>query len=111
MQIQKAGDLVVTIEKELEKAVKMRCNCDFTSSNIYSEKFSCQTIGNVLSTHLTYRAILNGSSDFLPVSTALGHIQDWVDSKGTIDYSYFRLKLTNTRRCKLSIESLDDKEC
>ena len=100
--------MVVSIKESLEKATRSRCACNFSSSAISSERFSCQTVDNVLATHLTFRALLNGSSDLLPANTAMEHIQDWVDSEGAFDYYYFRLRLTSTRQCKLKIKSMNE---
>ena len=111
LQVEKAQDLVMSIRSELEQAVRERCDCTFSSIAIRGEKFSCETIGNVLATHLVYRAALNGSSDLLPASTAMKHIQDWVDSDGTLDYFLFRLRLTSTTKCKLSIQSMNERAC
>ena len=103
--------MVTSIKKELEQAVRERCDCPFSSTVVRDEKFSCETFGNVVATHLIFRAVLSGSDDLLPASRAMEHIQDWVDSDGTFDYFLFRLRLTSTKECKLSIESLNEKMC
>ena len=111
LQVEKGRDLVTCIKRSLEQAVQERCNCPFSSTAIHSNHFHCQTIDNVLSTHLTYRAILNGTSDLLPASTAMEHIQDWVDAEGTIDYYFFVLNVMSTRQCTLRVKSLKEKQC
>ncbi len=96
----------------MEDAVRKRCNCPFSSMVINSGEMSCPFVSDYnLSTHLTYRAILNGTSDLLPASRALEHIQDWVGTEGSFRYYQFRLRLADTSKCKLSIKSFREKEC
>ena len=102
----------MSIRSELEQAVRDRCDCPFSSYNaIQGENFSCDTIGNAVATHLIYRAVLTGGSDLLPANTAMEHIQDWVDSDETLNHSLFRLRLTGTSKCKLSIQSMNERAC
>lgn len=101
-----------SIRKKMEQAVKEHCKCPFSSSAIYSEEINCPFGAEYgLASHVTYHAILNGTSDLLPASTALEHIQDWVDSEGSFRYNHYRLRMTSTNMCKLSINSFKEEEC
>ena len=107
-------DLEQNIKREVEKAVRERCNCAFSSSAIYSGEFSCQFTSCKglkcdLATYVTYRAVLNGTSDLLPANQLMGHIQDWQETEGTLLYNKLRLRLVS--ECDLNIDSFHDKEC
>ena len=73
-----------SIKRELEKAVRERCECDFNSTAINSGVFSCQTFtsqSNCLPvTHVIYRAIVNGTSDFHTADQLVAHIKEWQES-------------------------------
>ena len=106
----------MNIKKGMEKAVRERCDCAFSSSAIYSGEFSCQftSCSNSecdLATHVTYRAILNGTSDLLPANQLMQHIQDWRETRGSLLYNVFHLRLASDSECRVSINSLDDAEC
>ena len=101
----KAEDLEESVKKNLEQAVRQRCNCSFESSSIYSGEFSCQTT----STDVIYRAIINGTSDLHNATELLGHIENWRHKQGTLLYHKFRLRLS--QHCPLQIESFDEVEC
>ncbi len=105
-----------SIKKEVEEAVRERCECDFKSTAIYSGEFSCRSSNCKsscsLGTQATYRAILNGTSDLLSAEEIMNHIEDWRESDCTLLYNnLFRLDLANKTECKLRIKSFKEKEC
>ena len=104
----------VSIKKEVEQAVSEHCHCPFSSTAIYAGEFSCQFTSCKdcdLATHVTYRAIINGTTDLLSATEMMQHIQDWRDSKHTLLYNVFRLRMKKTSECKLSIDSFEEDEC
>ena len=101
----KAEDLEESVKKNLEQAVRQRCNCSFESSSIHSGEFSCQTT----TTDVIYWAIINGTSDQRNATELLGHIENWRHNQGTLLYHKFRLRLS--QHCPLQIESFDEVEC
>ena len=74
---------------------------------MFSGEFSCQTT----TTRVTYRAIINGTSDILPAPQLISLIEDWRVKSGTMLYGKFRLRLMDKNKCPLEIKSFDDKEC
>ena len=105
-----------SIKKEIESAVRERCNCAFSSSAIYSGEFSCQFTSCKSecdsAAHVTYRALLNGTSDLLTAPQLMQHLQDWRGTGGTLLYNnIFRLKLASDSECSVSIQSIEDEEC
>ena len=107
--------LEAQIKSSVEKAVRERCNCDFSSSAINSGQFSC-VFGSSesecdLATYVTYRAVLNGTSDLLPADQLMGHIQDWRETRGTLIYNVFHLRLASNAECAVSVNSLEEAEC
>ncbi len=107
-----------SIKREVEKAVRERCECDFKSA-IYSGEFSCPSsncdtgtiISCYLDTQVTYRAILNGTSDLLTAGEILNHIEDWRESDGTLLSNFIRVKLAKKKDCPLTINSFREEEC
>ena len=105
LQVEKSLDLEFSVKSEIETAVRKRCDCDFSSTAIYSGEFSCQfSMGN----SVLYRAKINGTSDLLNVWEILGYIQDW----RVFDESflYNKIRLTVEAKTRLTIESLTEKE-
>ena len=104
-----------SIKREVEEAVRERCECDFKSTAIYSGEFSCQSSNCKsscsLGTQVSYRAILNGTSDLLIAGEIMNHIEDWRETRGTLLYNLFRLRLAKKSECQLSIDSFDESEC
>ena len=102
------------IKREVEKGVRERCNCAFSASAIHSGEFSCQFThcrNCNQATHVTYRAILNGTTDLLSAGQLMEHIQDWHESDGTLLYNMFRLRLASSDECDLVITSFKEREC
>lgn len=102
-----------SIKRDVEKAVRERCECDFSSTAIHSGEFSCQFTsckpdGCELATTATYRAMLNGTSDLLTANQLISHLQDWHEEIGTLLYNVFRLRLVN---CTIPIDSFHEEEC
>ena len=60
---------------------------------------------------MTYRAIINGTSDLLTAQALLDHIEDWRINSGTLLHDRFRLRLAKKEECALKIDSFDDLEC
>ena len=105
-----------SIKRDVEKGIRERCKCDFSSTAINSGEFSClYTSGKSdnceLATYVTYRAILNGSSDLLSANQLMAHLQDWHEAKRSLLYNVFRLKLANATECSIKIDSFDEEEC
>ena len=104
-----------SIKRELEKAVRERCECDFSSTAINSGVFSCQTAtcqSNCLPiTHVIYRAIINGTSDFPTADQLIDHMKEWQKSSSSLLYNVFHLNLASNDECQLRIGSLYEKEC
>ena len=105
LQVSKAVDLENSIKKDIEQALRKRCDCDFGSSAIYSGEFSCQTT----TTEVIYRAIINGSSELRTALELVVYIEDWLQSEGTLLYNKFRLQLA--QNCTLRIKSFSEREC
>ena len=105
MQVSKAVGLEDSIRKDIEQALRKRCNCDFSSSAIYSGEFSCQTT----TTEVIYRAIISGSSESRTATELVNFIENWLQSEGTLLYNKFRLWLA--QNCSLCIESFSEMEC
>ena len=111
-----ARDLESSIKRDVEKAVRERCDCDFSDTAIYSGEFSCQFTNCDSNdcdrgTHVTYRAILNGTSDLLSANELTTHMLDWRELSGTLLYNFFRLKLASISECGLTIDSFEDEVC
>ena len=85
--------------------MRKRCNCDFSSSAIYSGEFSCQTT----STEVIYRAIINGSSESRTATELVNLMENWLQGEGTLLYNKFRLRLA--QNCSLRVESFSEAEC
>ena len=105
IQVSKAVGLEDSIKKDIEKALRNRCNCDFSSSAIYSGEFSCQTT----TTEVVYRAIINGSSESRKATELINFMENWLQSEGTLLYNKIRLRLA--QNCSLRIESFSEEEC
>ena len=96
--------------------MRERCNCTFSSSAIYSGRFGC-IFGSAesecdLATYITYRAILNGTSDLLTAPQLMQHLQDWRGARGTLLYSnMLRLRVASDLECRVNIESFEDEGC
>ena len=93
------------ILKNIEDVVQKRCNCDFDSSEIHSGEFSCRTKRDAV----TYRAIINGSSEILSANETLDLIDDWKTNESTMRYRQFRLQLTSS--CPISFKTFSEPEC
>ena len=104
-QVSKAVDLEDSINKDIEQALRKRCNCDFSSSDIYSGEFSCRTT----STEVIYRAIINSSSESHTATELVNFMENWLLSDGTLLYNKFRLQLA--QNCSLCIKSFSEAEC
>ncbi len=106
-----------SIKREVEKAVREHCECDFKSTAIYSGEFTCLSsncdamTSCSLGTQVTYRAILNGTSDLLTAGEILNHIEDWRESDGTLLSNFIRVKLAKKKDCPLTINSFREEEC
>ena len=104
-----------SIKRELEKAVRERCECDFSSTAINSGVFDCQNAtfqSNCFpATHVTYRAIINGTSDLLTADQLMDHVKEWQESRSSLLYNVFLLNLASNDECQLRIGSLYEKEC
>ena len=106
MQRYKAYSLEKAILKNIEDVVRKGCGCDFNSSEIHSGEFSCRTKRDAV----TYRAIINGSSEILHNATEIRDIIDeWKITEGTMRYHKFRLQLTSS--CPISFKTFSDVEC
>ena len=114
MQLPKIKDLEASIKTQVEEAVRERCECDFKSV-IYSGEFSCRSSNCKsscsLGTQVTYRAILNGTSNLLTAGEILSHIEDWRESDGTLLYQFIRYDLSKKKDCQLEIHSFREVEC
>ena len=110
LQVHKALDVEASIKRVLESAVRERCDCNFSSRSIFSGEFSCQSTSSLI-THVIYRATINGTSDLLTTNQIMKHIDDWRESRGTLLYKIFRLKVSSKSECPLTIDSFDDQEC
>ena len=106
VQVDKALDLESSIKRDVETAVRERCDCDFSSTAIYSGKFSCD-----LASHVTYRAILNGTTDLLTADQLMEHIQDWRETRGTLLHDIIYLSLSSDSECTVRISSFEDEGC
>ena len=104
-QESKAEDLEVAIKENIEDVVRKACNCKFNSSQIHSGEFSCRTKGDAV----TYRAIINGSSEILRANETLDLIDDWKKNESTMRYRKFRLQLTSS--CPISFKTFSELEC
>ena len=104
-QESKAEDLEVAIKENIEDVVRKGCNCNFNSTEIHSGEFSCRTKRDAV----TYRAIINGSSEILSANETLDLIDDWKTSEGTMRYRKFRLQLTSS--CPISFKTFSELEC
>lgn len=93
------------IKQAIVKAVKRRCDCVFDTSAIQSGEFSFQTF----STDVIYRAILNATGLEYPATEFLKHVENWIESEGTLLYEKFRLRLVKT--CPLHIHSFNEVGC
>ena len=102
VQVDKALDLESSIKRDVETAVRERCDCAFSSTAIYSGKFSCD-----LASHVTYRAILNGTTDLLTADQLMEHIQDWCETTHDI----ICLNLASASECTVRINSFEDEKC
>ncbi len=60
---------------------------------------------------VTYRAIVNGTSDFLTATEIMSFIDMWREDIGTLLHEMFRLRIHSKKECKLEIDSFNDKEC
>ena len=105
IQVSKAVGLEYSIKKDIEKALRNRCNCDFSSSAIYSGEFSCQTT----TTEVVYRAIINGSSESRKATELVDLIKNWLQSEGTLLDNKIRLRLA--QNCSPRIKSFSEEEC
>ena len=94
--------------------MKERCKCNFNSKSIHSGQFSClSTIchSNCSHTPVTYRAIIDGSSDFLTADQLMDFMKEWHDSSSSLLVSKIQLKIARSEECQLSIGSFDEEEC
>ena len=115
LQLLKVRYVETSIKKEVEKAIRERCECNFKSTAIFSGEFSCQSSmyesGSSLITEVTYRAIVNGTSDLLTAEQIMYHIEDWRESDGTLLYNRIRLNLAKKKDCPLRINTFRETEC
>ena len=70
---------------------------------------SCEPVTHA--TAVTYRAIVNGTSDLLPADQFMTHLEDWRETKGTFLHNVFRLWLASTSECRISIASFSEGKC
>ena len=113
IQVDKARDLESSIKRGVETAVRERCDCDFSSTAIFSGEFGCRLTKCKadcdLGTYVTYRAVVNGTSDMLTAVQIIRHIETWRDIAGTFLHNVFRLELAT--KCRVEIDSFHEKEC
>ena len=105
MQLSEAYDLESAIKRNIERVVQQKCDCDFSSSAIYSGEFSYQRSRNAV----TYRAIINGSSEILRANDIITYIENWKRTDGSLLYNKFRLRLSQS--CPIKFESFSELEC
>ena len=121
MQIMKAQSLDNSIRNNLEEAVSSRCNCPFLSTRIHHGEFSCQPKtcssdgecgpSSSAITAVTYRAIVNGTSDLVTADQVIGHIDAWREDTGSFLHNIFRLRMYTQKECELKINSFYKTEC
>ena len=114
LQHKRACELDDSIRNELGEIVREHCNCDFSSTAIHSGEFSClSTIchSNCSHTPVTYRAIIDGSSDLLTADQLMDIMKEWHDSSSSLLIGKIRLKMASSDECQLSIDSFDEEEC
>ena len=121
MQTEKALSLEQSVKSNLEEAVSSRCNCPFLSTRIHHGEFSCQPKtcssdgecgpSSSAITAVTYRAIVNGTSDLMTADQVIGHIDAWREDTGSFLHYMFRLRMYTQKECELKINSFYKTEC
>ena len=105
MQAEKALSIANSIRQTLADNSNRKCGCNFQVNKISTGDFSCQTTRS----DAVYRTVLNGTSDSVEASAAVGAISDWVDKNGTFVSDLRRLHVRSD--CPLRITSLSESEC
>ena len=99
----------------MEKAIRERCNYDFYSSAIKSGEFSCHSARCQSdcdqATHVTYCAIMSGTTDILTADQFMQHMEDWRETRGTLLYRVLRLSMGSHAECSVRAKSFEDEEC
>ena len=105
MQVEKALSIANSIRKTLADNINQNCGCNFQVDAISTGDFSCQTTRS----DVVYRTVLNGTSDTVEASAAVGAISEWVVKNGTFVSDLRRLHVRSD--CPLRITSLTESEC
>ena len=105
VQVETANNLQRSIKREIQAAIRDRCDCNFYSYAIESGEFSCQTTN----TNVVYRAIINGKSNLRTADELLEYLDHWRKNDQTLLHDLFRLRMSQD--CPLKIDSFNEVEC
>ena len=93
------------IRDGVREAIRQRCDCDFSTSDIVDGVFSCRNV----TTEVTYRATLRGRIDTDRAGRLRSQVRRFVQRGPAITYDTFLLWVDST--CPVNLSSLTDPEC
>ena len=104
---QKLGD----IKAEIIQQIVMRCSCEFTSSNIIDDTFSCRGSQGEFRNTVVYRAIitLQVSASITDADNIVAVLSEWVESEPPVVVN--RVTLGIDSNCPTMLESLKSNDC
>ena len=89
----------------------MRCSCEFTSSNIIDDTFSCRGSQGEFSNTVVYRAIitLQVPASITDANNIVDLLSEWVESKPSVRVN--RVTLDVDSDCPTILESFNSNDC
>ena len=89
----------------------MRCSCEFTSSNIIDDTFSCRGSQGEFSNTVVYRAIitLQVPASITDANNIVDLLSEWVESKPSVRVN--RVTLDIDSNCPTILESFNSNDC
>ena len=99
------------IKEEIIKQVLMRCSCEFTSSNIISDTFSCRGSQGEFENTVVYRAniILQVPISITDANDIVTYINQWVQNEPSVVVMGITLALDAD--CPTMLDSFESDDC
>ena len=102
---------VSDIKRRVTEEIAMKCSCEFTTSNIIDDAFSCRGSQGELGNTVVYRAMitLQVPSLITDADDIVDVISDWVESKPSVTVN--GLALAVDPNCPVMLDSFDSSDC
>ena len=99
------------IKEEIIQQVVMRCSCEFTSSNIIDDTFSCRGSQGEFRNTVVYRAMitLQVPASITDADNIVAVLSEWVESEPSVRVN--RVTLGIDSNCPTMLESFNSNDC